>query len=124
VERTGDHQQGASQSTSGQIARFRAWDVGKAVASQALRRLVKRGLLKRHRARFVGWKSFYHLPTVEPVERDRYGRTLEDRKAERAEYDARLVAFRERTKGMSEEEVERQVATGLRPTQAEERGCG
>jgi hypothetical protein len=65
------------------------WTVGKAVASQALRRLVNRGLLLRHRCRFVGYPTFYHLPTVEPVERDPWGRTEEERAIARAEHDAR-----------------------------------
>jgi len=65
--------------TCGEFLSGNEWHVAKSVASQALRRLVKRGLLKRHRARFVGWQNFYHLATVEPVERDQFGRTEDER---------------------------------------------
>jgi predicted transcriptional regulator len=98
---------------NGRISADNGWNIGKAVASQALRRLVKRGLLVRHRAKFVGWQTFYHPPMVEPVERDRWGHTLEERAAERAEYKKRLEAFRERTKNMSEDEIEREALSDL-----------
>jgi hypothetical protein len=64
----------------------------KASASRALNRLVRRGLLMKHRCRYVGWPTFYHISTVEPIERDEWGRT----DAEREEFFAKNRAEDER----------------------------
>ena len=76
----------------GEFLSGNGWHVGKVVASQALRRLVKRGLLKKHRSRLIGWQNFYHPVDVEPVERDRFGRTEEERQRFFAECEAERTA--------------------------------
>src|SRR5258708_24728463 len=58
------------------------WEAKKASASRALRRLCQRGLLKQHQCRYVRWPSFYHMPTVEPIERDEWWRSDAEREAD------------------------------------------